>query len=157
MQPWTDFVQTFPPHKCQQRLLKEEKMFVCLGALGQEAEGIFILFTAQSMLQILRKCVYLLAGNFQACVLAGSRSGDAAVVQQRRIHSLEFFSFLPDCNLLTNWGVLALGSWKTELQPGINLLLMEVTGGYGLLWHLTTCHPALVSSLPNPCHSCNYF
>lgn len=34
---------------------------------------------------------------------------------------------------------------------------MEVSGGYGLFWHLTTCHPALASSLTNPCQSCSYF
>lgn len=34
---------------------------------------------------------------------------------------------------------------------------MEVSGGYGLFWHLTTCHLTLVSSLTNPCHGCNYF
>lgn len=43
-----------------------------------------------------------------------------------------FFSFLPDFNLLTNWGAVVFGSWKIQLQPVINLLLMEANSVYGL-------------------------
>lgn len=43
-----------------------------------------------------------------------------------------FFAFLLVSNLLTNWGAVGFGSWKTQLQPRINLLLMEANSVYGL-------------------------
>jgi len=43
-----------------------------------------------------------------------------------------FLPFLPDFNLLTNWGAVVFGSWKIQLQPGISLLLMEANSVYGL-------------------------
>lgn len=49
----TNFIPP-PRPECQYRLLeREEKMLVCLGAVGHVAEGIFLyifLFTAQNML-----------------------------------------------------------------------------------------------------------
>lgn len=59
-----------------------------------------------------------------------------------------WFDFLPDFNLLTNWGAVGFGSCKIQLQPSINLLLMEANSVYGLFWHLTTCHLTLLYWYP---------
>lgn len=49
------------------------------GGIGTRSRRNFYSIHSIKYAQLLRKSVYLLACNFQACVLAGSRSGDAAV------------------------------------------------------------------------------
>lgn len=80
LQPTTDFVQTFFPSQGPIEAAEGGENVCLFGAVGTRSRRNFYSVHSTKYAQLLRKCVYLLAWNFQACVLAGSRSGDTAVV-----------------------------------------------------------------------------